>query len=457
MSGADRRGRAARGERRGPWAAARAWGGRAALALAVAVTAWRGFTYARAWRGLDYFQFWAVGRAVARSGGADVYSEEGRKRIGAEVVASLPRDEASRRLAAAASRRTTLETYSTPFLYTVAGAAATGDYDRDHAAFVVASLLLGLGGVLILCRLLRFPPLATAAVVLLLELYAPYRSDLRVGNVNLIQLGLLAAFLGVSAREPRSWRDPAAGAILGAAALFKPNLALVAVTVLAGWAMSRAPARAVRAAAGMVASSLAALAASSAYFGAAGAWRSWLAAILSLPSEIVPVRTGNFSLVRLLAGDAGARLAPVLAAAIVSATAAVLWLRRRRAPASDEARGPRGGAGEDVALVGLGCMAYLLSSPLVWIHYFVLAIPLALWLLRPRGAERARHGLAVSAAAAVALLLLANRPLEAIVGQGHPALVAATSIAGAVALLALALLELGGLRPAARDEGATAS
>ena len=427
------------------------WGERAVLVLAVAVAAVRGWSYARTWRGLDYYQFWAVGQAVSRSGGAEVYSEEGRKRFGAEILASLPRDEVSQRLAAAVSRRKTLETYSTPFLYTVAGVSATGEYDRDHAVFVLASLLSGLGGLLLLCRVLRYPPLAAAAVVLLLEAYAPYRSDLRVGNVNLIQLGLLAGFLWVSTLKHRPWRDPAAGAILGLAVLFKPNLALVAVLLLAGWTVLRAFARVAGVAAGMAVSALAVLGVSSVYFGTAGAWGSWLAAILSLPSEIVGVRIGNFSLVRLLGGDLGARFAPLLALAILSGAAVCLWMGRRRAPESPGGMGgdePRRETSEDVALAGTGCMAYLLSSPLVWVHYFVLAIPLALWLLRPRGGESGRWMGGLAGAVAIAIVLLANRPLEAIIGQGYPALVAATSNAGALLLLGAAMIELRRFRSA---------
>ncbi len=440
-------------EPRGPRAPLRVWGERAVLVFAVAIAAWRGWSYARTWRGLDYYQFWAVGQGVSRSGGADVYSEEGRSRIGAEILASLPRDEVSERLAAAVSRRKVLETYSTPFLYTLAGASATGDYDRDHAIHVLVSLLSGLGGVLLLCRVLRYPPLAAAAVVLLLEAYAPYRSDLRVGNVNLIQLGLLALVLWVGTLPRRPWRDPAAGAILGMAVLFKPNLALVAVLLLAGWAVLRAFARATRVAAGMAASALAVLVVSSLYFGTAGAWGSWLSAILSLPPEIVGVRIGNFSLARLVAGELGARLAPLLALAILSAAAAFLWLGTKRAVAS-----PAGTGGEetscatkeDVALAGTGCMAYLLSSPLVWVHYFVLAIPLALWLLRPRAGASSRITGGLAAAVAIAVVLLANRPLEAIIGQGHPALVAATTNAGALLLLGAAMIELGRFRSAPR-------
>ena len=105
---------------------------------------------------------------------------------------------------------------------------------------------------------------------------------------------------------------------------------------------------------------------------------------------------------------------------------------------------------EDVALAGIGCMAYLLSSPLVWVHYFVLAIPLALWLLRPRAGASLRIAGGLAAAVATAIVLLANRPLEAIIGQGHPAWVAATSNSGALLLLGAAMIELGRFRSAPR-------
>jgi len=406
----------------------------------------RGFSYARTWRGLDYYQFWVVGQAVSRLGDTDVYSEEGRKRIGGQVLDSLPRETISDRLVAAVSRRKVLETYSTPFLYTLAGTLASGRYDADQAGFAVLSLVCGIAGVLGLCRVLRYSPLAASAAVLLLaELFAPYRSDLRVGNVNLIQLGLLSAFLCVRSLSPRRWRDPAAGAILGFAVMFKPNLAHVAAMLALGWLVNRRFGRLASVAAGAAASGVAAFTASVLFFGTWRAWSGWLAAVRSLPDDIVGIAIGNFALARMLGDAVGRRAVPLLAIAVLATAFGSLWAGRRAGegtPAAARDDDPRREALGDLLLVGAGCLAYLLTAPLVWVHYFVLAIPLALALLRPAADAAIGRAGARELLAGIAVVLLANRPLEALVGQGHPALVAITSNLGALLLLGLALAAL---------------
>jgi len=92
-------------------------------------------------------------------------------------------------------------------------------------------------------------------------------------------------------------------------------------------------------------------------------------------------------------------------------------------------------------LVGVGCLAYLLAAPLVWVHYHVLTVPLALYLLRPSddGARGVAAWRPVLAAAAV--VLVANRPLEAVIGKGFPALIAVSTNLGALLLFGLLMLE----------------
>ncbi|MBZ5639340.1 MAG: hypothetical protein LAO51_11380 [Acidobacteriia bacterium] len=418
--------------------AVRHLGVRVLLALAVVYAVVRGLSYARTWRGLDYYQFWVVGQAAARSGaGADVYSEEERRRIGADVLLGLTAEDHSDRLAAAASRRKVLETYSTPFLYTLTGTLASGRYDTDHLGFVLVSLACGIGGVLALCHRLRYPPLASAsAIVALTELYAPWRSDLRVGNVNGIQLGLLAGVLGVLGLRGRPWRDVSAGAILGTAVAFKPNLAFVAVLMAVAWALDRRFATLRRASAGFALAVTGAFAASSIFFGGPRCWASWISALRSMPGEIIGVRIGNFSLAHLVGDAAGVKIAPVLALLLLAASLSVLALGRERGRTGNGAA-----SSDEFVPLGVGCLVALLSSPLVWVHYFVLAIPLALWLLRPAGDEAGGWVDARRLLAGIAVVLLATRPLELIVGQGRPALAAATANAGALMLFGLALAE----------------
>ena len=88
-------------------------------------------------------------------------------------------------------------------------------------------------------------------------------------------------------------------------------------------------------------------------------------------------------------------------------------------------------------LIGLGMLIYLLSANVVWLHYMVLVVPVAIVLLR-------RPATAVVAIAA--LLLIAEEPFEWLTGRAA-APVEAWLIGPA--LFALFLAALVHFRPAA--------
>jgi hypothetical protein len=91
---------------------------------------------------------------------------------------------------------------------------------------------------------------------------------------------------------------------------------------------------------------------------------------------------------------------------------------------------------EDTAAVAAGTLIYLLSAPMVWQHYLLLALPAVLLLLRPRR-EAGFTALAVGV-----LLAIAVDPMTAAFGVRdlrHQAIVLSLAL---VALLALLCLEI---------------
>ena len=86
----------------------------------------------------------------------------------------------------------------------------------------------------------RLAGLSWSAAALLVTLgvgwFAPALSDVRVGNVNRVQLGWLALYLGLaSCRRLGGGRNVVAGLVLGLGVAFKPNLAFPALTLGLGW------------------------------------------------------------------------------------------------------------------------------------------------------------------------------------------------------------------------------
>jgi hypothetical protein len=409
----------------------------AVLALLAALAhAW---DFARRFDAFDFYQFWIVGRAAAEPGTGDVWSQAERERLGQQglrvALAELGQrgqGQPPSRHASAASRRQVLETYSTPWLYTLFGAAASGDYERDLDRFQLASLIALAAGAWWMARAAGLAPVSAVLLIAFSAAwFAPALSDARVGNVNRLQLGLLGLFVALAARAgPTSrWRALAAGALLGAGAMFKPNLAFPMLTLGLGWiALGRWRKLALHGA-GAAAGALVAFALSSVWLGSMGAWSSWGAVLGELMGEYEhTLEAGNFSLARVLERSGlavDARLLGVLS--LIAFAAALMWRRQAAGRGGSDREGV-----EDLLLLALGGALSVLAARLAWLHYFVLVLPLAIAALRPGVAVLVR------AAGACGLLLIALEPLRDALGFEESSVLAARLVCAGAALLFLA-------------------
>lgn len=364
----------------------------------------------RAKPAIDFYQFWVVGQEVATGSPGNIYSDLERRRIGRRYL-NLARavDDPSRRRTA--EHRAVLDTFSTPFLYTVFGSLSSGDYERDLSTYRALSLLFVALSVAALCRLLGYGVAATiAAITLFASWFAPSRSDMVVGNVNHFQLGGLVLFLWLSCRFPTAVGHLAGGFLLGLAAMFKPNTTLVIGLLLVAWMVRRRYEKLVLESVGMATGALVGFAWSSAVFGGPGIWQSWLSALSKLPDDIITVALGNYAPTGLLSD--WLQLDATIAIALVCAGFALAAVGRGLSGAMPEGARDRPGF-EDILVAALAGLMTLLSSPLSWLHYFVSAIPMLLIALRPASGLRRNDASWIIArvAAFVALLAVMMRPL----------------------------------------------
>ena len=379
--------------------------------------------------GIDFFQFWVVARAEAAGGLADPYSDEARSALaetGKRLVAETP---GSARLAAAVGYREHIETFSTPFLYMAVGALSSADYDASLDRFGVLRLLCLVAGVAVLCRLAGCDPWLTGLWLLTTLWFSePVRSDARVGNVNALQLAALAGYLAL-ARGPSDRRQAAAGATLGLLMAFKPTLGLVAAFLAIDWALRREWRRLALQGASFAAAGLAAVIASSAWFGSPRVWLDWVEALPRLERVAdISVANGNFALARL-AGELGAPLpSGAIVAALALALGAAAWLGARNPK-------PRAGS-RDFLVAALGCAAAVVGVQLGWLHYFLLVAPLAIYLFATLADPREL------ALVALASLLVLGTPERAFAPELSSHWQAGAYLAGALGLFALGLVEL---------------
>jgi len=390
--------------------------------------------------GVDFYQFWLVGQAQQRVTIEDIYAPEGRRVLleaGRSVLSAQPD---SARLGGAVEFRQSIETFSTPLLYMAVDSLARGDYDVDLARFHLLSFVCFVLGVGLLSRLCRMSWTTTGLILLVLFACSePLRSDARVGNVNQIQLAGIALYLWLLRGSSSALRQGLAGAFVGVLTLFKPTLGLGFGFLALGWLLRREWRRLAIECVGFSIAAVAAIAASSAFLGSRRAWLDWLAALPALSRDAdVSVAIGNFSLARVVTEQGGPDVSAPLLLVLVLATACALWLGARRAPRErSEARAFE----RELLTFVLGCASCVVALPLVWLHYEILLVPLAVFLLRSRGASSA-PGLVERIALALASVCVLGRPIAAFAPSAEPYTAALPYIAGALVLVALGLLDL---------------
>jgi len=336
--------------------------------------------------GDDYWRPWAAARALTSGAIHNVYNREGREELCRVATSSDSTVRISPREHAVATkvcqydsgnlRYPGADIVHTPALLSFVHLLSTGRFGFDHRVFVLVSVLCFLWAVYTLARLLGFSRvqalLAAVLVGLTLEGEA---EDLRMNNVNQIQLALLAGFLAFQSRS-KKWADLASGLILGIAIAFKPNLALVPITVGMTWVGCRQFHKLGWACLGLGAGGAFAVGFSSIVLSAA-CWSNWLRTVGEFVGDR-PMEPANLSLQILLTQKTGMNLTPHSLVAMLLLVAYLglrpLWSRKDCQLPIVFAR--------TFAATSLGPILMLMSSRLVWTHYMILAIPGVLFLVR---------------------------------------------------------------------------
>jgi len=214
----------------------------------------------------------------------------------------------------------------------------------------------------------------------LLLWYRGFEADLRVGNVNSLQLLMLGASL---------WCPPlVAGAIAGMLISFKPNLILVPLLLAVARMATRDWRRLRFEILGGAIGGAIAFVATAIHYGSFAVWLQWIARANEFYHRL-PTRTErNVTPLLALFHEHGAWPSYALAMLLTIVAAVAIWRGRSR---------------DDVSIVGIAILIYLLSATVVWLHYMVLVIPIALALLRWRG---------TAVVSLLALAAIAEEPFE---------------------------------------------
>ena len=339
--------------------------------------------------GIDFYQFWGV--PLARESGnlqATPYTDGAAY---ARVLNAMADASPSEKLREANRQRRSLEPMATPLLY-AAFAGFPVDYERAQILFAVIQYAAAWAAVFILARLCNARPWPAACIAFFVLLtFNPFAQDVRVGNVNSLQLLALATLVGVSSRKLFTGYDWVDGLFLGALVLlvaFKPNTPWIAAALAIHFFVVRgARAFAIGAIEG-AALGLAAFAIGAWYMGGAHAWIEWLDLARGMDGSAMalPYERGNLSIAMLLGRDSllldskgyGIVLAGFLALALVMALSV-----GGRAKA-----GARRAFSDPWFAASVGILFTFATSPLVWPHYHMLLLVPIAWLLTQAGSCR---------------------------------------------------------------------
>jgi len=346
-----------------------------AAALYATVTVWRQNERAA---GLDFYIYYVAGQIAGRADVENIYAAEVQERVGEEYFERAQRSGSELRKYDA-QRRRRLDLVSSPFLFSTLR-WVSADYERALTQYHAFVLVCFIAGVLFFCRAAGVAWWTSLFLLAgLLLWYRGFEADLRVGNVNAVQLLALAVIVAV----PRlRWL------LLGALLLFKPNVMFVPLLFAVARLARREHRELVRDLAQGAAGALIAFLVASLSYGSPRVWLQWVSAANDFYHRLPTRMERNVTPALALFHDYGEWVSYALAAILV-AIACVAIVRSKTNDAA--------------LLAGLGVLIYLLSANVVWLHYMVLAIPIAIALLRGR---------ATPYVAIAALLLIAEEPFE---------------------------------------------
>ena len=355
----------------------------AAAAIYATIVTWRQNERAA---GLDFYIYYVNAQLPSRADVDNIYSPETQERIGEEYYARAQAG-TSEIQKYDATRRRRLDNVSSPFLYTTLRWVSR-DYERALQQYHVLVLLAFIAGVLLLCRRAGIAWWASLLLLAALLLwYRGFEADLRVGNVNSLQLVTIAAAL---------WSPPLlAGVLLGLLISFKPNLIVVALLLFI------ARRRLLEIVGGAIGVAIAIVAAAINY-GSFNVWLQWVTAANQFFHRLQTREERNVAPALSLFQEHGTWISYAIAA-LLAAVVVYGIVSGKRGPRVVHPEDPRTRGPEDPLITGLAILIYLISAPVVWLHYMVLVLPLAIALLRTRW---------TAAVSLLALAMIAEEPFE---------------------------------------------
>lgn len=327
---------------------------------------------------IDFYQFWVIAGAADVLPDESIYAHTTGQQLARLLLEQAGEIDSPDLQAAARFRDQRIDVVSTPFLYACFRAFRTGNYDTDLRRFRIGSLVIFVLATLLVGHLAGCTPFINlAALGFFLLAFPPLRFDIVEGNVNAVQLAMLAVLIWLRCDPDRAWRAVASGFVLLLAALFKPNLSLIAALLVLGWGLLGRWREIALAAIGAVAGAVIAVTLSALMLGTTASWGDWFSALRNLEHNFdVGVMQGNLGGARILGDVFGWDPTVPLLIVLLGIVAHKLWpLRHARGDPLAQASLVRD---VDMLLIAIGPALAILGTAIAWPHYAILCVPLCI-------------------------------------------------------------------------------
>ena len=394
--------------------------------------------------GMDFYQIWGVPVAHRVIGGspfreAPAYADALNTIADGSQEASLKR--------ANHLYRDSLVPMATPLL-DASFAWLPEDYDTARYVHLALLYAAAAAAVVIVAHLMGVGPGFGLAIAFLVELtFNPFAQDLRVGNVNSLQLLAIAALLWLAIRAPVRWRCLVLPALVVFAA-FKPNTAWIAAALAVQFAVTSGKRELARGVAGAVAAGVAAYAWTAWFFSDPSVWIAWFQSPHGMNSGVLPASfiPGNRSLPLYLSLHSSAFGVSGYSVVCGLVVLGLLALAGRGGTGSKMSNVARECLADPWFAAGLGIVMTYATSPMTWPHYHLFLIIPVMWIV-----QREREMRVAAALAAVGYVLLSTPFIALLVGwKAFAVLDMATMLSWLLVLPGLAAHVLGVARkPAA--------
>ena len=417
----------------------------AGLALLIAV--FFSFSRATAPTEIDFVHYQTMLRFQRDMGGVSIYEKNDHPEIFetmlrvAEATPDPNRDESSLATLMKEQKRfypQGLHPTGSPFLYAAWGCVSLGDFDADLFRYqLFNNFLFSFGLLLVFDRLLErltdrtgrefmFLLFSFWVVVHFFLLFRPLVIDLQVGNSNRLQAGLICVLSvllqsgieGFATRGKAKWLVLVAGVLLGGLFAYKPNVLGFVILLMFGTACFCQRRVAVFLASGFGVGLVASLAFAMIAFGDLLIWLKWQAYLSESLGESFPMEKGNYALVGLLSPQFVKSVSSILFCLLLMGGVLVAFKDRKKITGGTD----RSSAGEPgqklpgratIVLAMYGLVLPLLTAPLAWGHYYVLALPAAFACIPSGGVWKLKISLWV-----FAILILSGVPVVLLTKSG---------------------------------------